>query len=289
MYTLFADTDCDMTPKLAKEHGFKLISMPYSIDGKTIYPYEDFEEFKSKEFYDMLRGGVTPTTSAIGIDKYKAYFEPEFAAGNDILYVHFSKAMSMTFGNMDAAVKDLLEKYPDRKFYAIDTRCISIGGLNIALEIGDMRNEGKTAEQIVEWAKTGIYKFATYYFADDLKFFKRSGRVGGITATMGTLLGVRPIIYMNADGKMVSIGKERGRVKALERLLAYVDELGEDIDKHRVFIAHADSGDFAEEFISMLTAKYGDKLDIHCLMLNPTAGSHCGPNSMGVCFHAKHR
>lgn len=289
MLKLFTDTDTDITPKVAKEYGYELISMPYSVDGKTIYPYVDFDEFDSKAFYDMLRGGVLPTTSAISEQRYVEYFEPHFKNGDDILYVHFSAAMTVTFDAMDKAVATLLEKYPERKFYSIDTKGITIGSYNIVREIGDLYLAGKSADEIVEWSKTEIDKFATYFFADDLKFFRHSGRVSGLAAVMGTLVGIRPIITMNSEGKMVSVGKEKGRTKAMERLVALVEELGEDVGAHRIIIGHSDSLDIAEEVGQMLKEKLGNNLNIEYVEVNPTAGSHCGPNGVGVCFHAKHR
>ena len=201
MLVLFTDTDTDITPEDAAEYGYKLISMPYSIDGKTTYPYVDFDKFDCHAFYDMLRGGVLPNTSAISVEQYKRYFEPVFAAGNDILYVHFSRAMTATFDAMDEAVSELLGLYPERKFYEIDTKGITIISLNIVKEVGDLYKAGKTADEIVEWAKTEGDHFAQYFFADDLKFFKHSGRVSGLAGTMGTLLGIRPIITMSAEGK----------------------------------------------------------------------------------------
>ena len=289
MLILFTDTDTDITPAQAKEFGYNLISMPYSIDGETTYPYEDFEVFDAHAFYDKLRSGIIPNTSAISTDKYRDYFEPHFKAGNDILYVHFSRNMTATFDNMDIAVKELLEKYPGCKFYEIDTMGITLCSLLPVLEIGDMYKAGKSAEEILEWAKTEIGKVACYFFADDLKFFRHSGRVSGIAGTMGTLLGIRPIIYMNEEGKMVSVGKEKGRVKAMERLISYVDALGEDLKDHRVLIGHSDSLDIAEEIERMLKEKYGDDLRTLIVDVNPTAGSHCGPNTVGVCFHGKRR
>ena len=289
MLVLFTDTDTDITPAEAKEFGYHLISMPYSIDGVTTYPYEDFDEFDAHAFYDQLRGGVLPNTSAISTQKYKDYFEPHFKAGNDILYVHFSRNMTATFDNMDIAVKELSEQYPDRKFYEIDTMGITLCSLMIVKEIGDLYKEGKTAEEMLEWAKTEVNKVGCYFFADDLKFFKHSGRVSGIAGTMGTLLGIRPIIYMNEEGKMVSVGKEKGRVKAMERLLSFVDQLGENVKDHRVLVGHADCRDIAEGIEKMLKEKYGDDLRTEIVDVNPTAGSHCGPNTVGVCFHAKRR
>ena len=289
MLVLFTDTDTDITPAEAEKYGYKLISMPYSIDGETTYPYVDFETFDAHAFYDRLRGGVLPNTSAISEEQYRAYFEPVFAEGNDILYVHFSRAMTATFDAMDRAVEKLLEEYPERRFHEIDTKGITIGSLNIVLEVGDMYLAGKSVEEILEWSKTEVDKFAVYFFADDLRFFKHSGRVSGLAGTMGTLLGVRPIIHMDENGKMVSVGKEKGRAKAVARLVDTVEQLGDDVKGHRVIVAHTDSPDIAGEVIELLKERLGDGLRIETFDVNPTAGSHCGPNTVGVSFHAIHR
>lgn len=289
MLVPFADTDCDVTPEIAAEYGYRLISMPYSIDGKTIYPYEDFDVFESRKYYDMLRSGVIPTTSAVSEEKYREYFEPVFAAGDDILYVHFSAAMSATFGIMDGVVKELLEKYPGRKFYSVDTMGITIVSLLVVKEVGDMLKAGKSPEEIVAWADREVPCFSQYFFADDLKFFRRSGRVSGLAAAMGGLIGIRPIIYMNAEGKMVSIGKETGRAKAINRLISEVREKGDDVVSHRVIIGHTDSPDIAEEIKNRLIAEYGENLRVEICVTNPTAGAHCGPNGVGVAFHSVHR
>ena len=289
MLRLFTDTDTDITPAVAAEYGYRLISMPYSIDAKTVYPYVDFDEFESKKFYDLLRSGVLPTTSAISKERYIEYFEPEFAVGNDILYVHFSRAMTVTFNAMDQAVAELKAKYPGRNFYEIDTKGITTISYTIVREVGDLLKAGKSLEEVLEWAKTEVDKFAMYFFADDLKFFRRSGRVSGLAATMGTLIGIRPIIYMSQEGKMVSCGKEKGRIKAMEHLVQQVADLGEDFKSHRFVIGHTDAPELAEEVGKMIRERFGDDFPIEYVVCNPTAGSHAGPNGVGVCFHAKHR
>ena len=106
---------------------------------------------------------------------------------------------------------------------------------------------------------------------------------------MGTLLGVRPIIYMNSEGKMVSIGSERGRERAIARLLRYVEELGDNIRDHRVIVGNTDAPEIAEAVVSRLKEKYGDDLNVEAVVVNPTTGGHCGPNGVGICFHAVHR
>ena len=289
MLTLYTDTDTDITPAVAAEYGYKLISMPYSVNAKTIYPYVDFDVFDSHAFYDILRAGTIPTTSAISKERYIEYFEPEFAAGNDILYVHFSRAMTVTFEAMDQALAELKAKYPQRRFYEIDTKGITTISYAIVRAVGDLVKAGRNIEEVVEWGRKEVDHFAMYFFADDLKFFRRSGRVSGLAATMGTLIGIRPIIYMSAEGKMVSCGTVKGRAKAMEYLLNKVAELGDNVKDHRIYIGHTDAPEMAEEFARQLKARFGEDLTLEFVVTNPTAGSHSGPNGVGVCFYAKNR
>ena len=288
MLKIYTDTDTDITPAVAAEYGYQLISMPYSIDAKTTYPYVDFETFDAHAFYDRLRGGVLPTTSAISKDQYLNYFIRDFAAGNEILYVHFSRAMTNTFDAMDQAIAQLKEQFPAARFEEIDTKGITTISYAIVREVGDLVKAGKTLDEILEWAKAEVDKFAMYFFADDLKFFRRSGRVSGLAATMGTLIGVRPLIHMSQAGKMESIGTVKGRPNAIKALVDKVAELGDEIEKHRICIGHTDALAIAQEVGRMIEERFG-KQNIEYVDVNPTAGSHCGPNGVGVCFHAIHR
>ena len=195
MLKLYTDTDTDIYPSLAEEYGYKLISMPYSIEAKTTYPYVDFDTFDAHAFYDRLRGGVLPTTSAISKEQYMNYFIKDFIEGNEILYVHFSRAMTNTFDAMDQAIAELKEKYPKARFEEIDTKGITTISYAIVREVGDLVKAGKSLDEVLDWAKTEVDKFAMYFFADDLKFFRRSGRVSGLAATMGTLIGVRREVW----------------------------------------------------------------------------------------------
>lgn len=290
MYTLFTDTDTDITPEIAKKYGYHLISMPYILDEKEIFPYESFETFDYHRFYDMLRKGILPSTSGISPQRYIDYFEPEFKKGNDILYVHFSKAMSSTFESMRLALEDLKERYPDRTVYTVDTKGITLGSYNICLEIGDMYLAGKSIEEIQKWAETEVDKFAIYFYADDLKFFARSGRVSGLAAFFGGIVGIKPIIYMNSEGKMVTYGKARGRKNALNAIADIVMNLKEDdILQHRIIISHTDNEHLAHMMADILHERLGNDFEIEYQVVNPTAGSHCGPDAIGVSFHAKHR
>lgn len=288
-YTLFFDSDCDITPAIAEEFGAKLISMPYEVDGKEIYPYVTEKEYDAKAFFQMLRSGKLPTTSALSPEDYRKYFEPEFKAGRDILYIHFSAAMSATFNSIRLLMEELKKEYPDRKLEMIDTKGITLGSYSLCKQMGKLYKEGKSIEEIKEWASVNVDKTAFYFFADNLKFFAKSGRVSGFSAFMGGLIGIKPIIYISSEGKMVSIGKAKGRKNALAKILEYVVELEEDIKKYPVVVAHGDAPQLVEEFCAMMHKQFGDDLNIEVIDINPTAGSHCGPDTLGVTFHAKHR
>ena len=288
-YLLFTDTDTDITPKVAKEYGYNLISMPYTVDGKDVYPYEDFTEFDAHTFYEDLRHGVMPKTSALNKNAYLKYFEPVLKLGKDILYVHFSRAMSGSFAQMDIAIKELKEKYPKRTVYTVDTKGITICAYGVVREVGDLYLQGKTAEEIVEWSKTEVDKFPTYFFVNDLTFFKRSGRVKALAAFMGNLLGIRPVLNMDSDGLMAPKSKARGLNGAIAKLMEIIDELQDDIKSHRVIIGHSDAMPTVEIVVQKLKEKFGNDLKIEIVDVNPTAGSHCGPDGVGVCFHGIHR
>lgn len=289
MVVFFTDTDCDITPKVAKELGLNLISMPYTLDDKEVYPYEDYDKFNAKEYYDLLRNGIIPKTSAISPTKYMEYFEPHFAAGNDIVYLHFSKNMSGTFNSMNIALEELYEKYPNRKFYAIDTKAISALSYLIIKEVSKLIKKNKPVEEIKLWVEENVNKYAIYFYADDLKFFGKSGRISNFSAIMGNILGLHPIIHINSDGYMVSIGKAKGKNQTLNKILQMIENNQDDILNHSIVIGHSDMPELALKMSNMLKEKFGQNLEIEIVDVNPTAGAHCGPNCVGVAFRCKQR
>jgi len=290
MLRFFVDSDSDITLKEAKQYGADFISMPYEARGELIYPYIDFEDYDDKAFMNMLRSGVLPTTSALNEEEYINHFEPVFANGDDIIYVHFSRNMTASFDNMDNALKRLKEKYPERKFYEVDTKGITLCSYFTLIECLEMYKAGKSPEEIVEYGTKLADKCATYFFSDDLKFFRKSGRVGGFAGIMGNLIGIKPIIYMDDNGKMTNIGKVKGTKNAVKALIEYFDKLkAPDFKDHRILIGHGDAPELVEKIVEELKAKYGEDCKIQILPINPTAGSHCGPETVGISFYAIHR
>ena len=195
--------------------------------------------------------------------------------------------MSGSFNAMDITIQELKEEYPERTIYTIDTEGITILSNIIVKDIVDLFSEGKTIDEVLEWSKENVKHYATYFFADTLKFFAKSGRVSNFAGFMGNLIGIKPIIYMDESGTMTNIGKTKGKHKAMLALVDYFDKLAVDIKEHRVIIGHTDSLENAQELGKMITDKYGNDLNIEYVVVNPTAGSHCGPDTVGIAFYAK--
>ena len=289
MLKLFIDSDIDISLEEAKSLGVEMISMPYYIGEEAHYPYVDSETIDFKGFYDTLRKGIIPTTTALSPVDYMNYFEPHFKNGDDILYIHFSEAMSGTFNAMHIALTELQEKYPERKFYKVDTKAITVLGYAIAKEAIKLYQAGKSAEEIVSYVEELRDHYTVYFYSDDLKFFAKSGRVSGFAAFMGGLIGLHPIIYIGGDGKMKSVSKARGKKNALRKLVEYMEELGEDVLNYPIYLAHSDADEILDDLEKMVREVVGNDVKLQRVMVNPTAGSHCGPNNVGLCFHCTKR
>lgn len=289
MLKLFADTDCDIDLEMAKDLGYSLISMPYTMEGEEVYPYETFQKFDGHSFYEKLRKGSMPKTSGLSPEKYVSYFEPVFKAGDDILYAHFSSTMSSTFNAMNIALESLKEKYPERKFYSLDTKSITGLALVILMEISRLWKEGKSAEEIIEIANRDLIPhYSLSAFASNLDFFRRSGRLTGMSALMGTLAGVKPILAIDDEGHLKPIAKKVGFKNAINSLVQDMKTIGDDVANHQVIIVHSDVPTWVEQ-LKVLIKHAFPTVEPLVVYINPTAGVHAGPDCLGVVYHSKAR
>ena len=155
MYQLFCDSNCELWHTTAKEYGLHVIRMPYVLDGEEFY-YDLGEQTDFRHFYDRMRAGAVPTTSAINEQNYLDYFEPVLAEGQDIYYITFSHKMSATFQSMDKAIAKLKEKYPEREIRTFDSKAISLGtGFQVRYAAEKYR-AGATMDELERCIEGGI-------------------------------------------------------------------------------------------------------------------------------------
>lgn len=291
MWKLFVDLDEDFIPSDCAAHNLGFISMPVIIDGIPTLPYVEGElkDFDPHEFFDRLRGGLVPKTSGLSPEQYKAHFEPYAKEHTDVLYAHFSEAMSGTFNAMRIAVEDIKKEYPHWRFEEVDTLAITGLAKAIVEEVIPLYEEGKSLDEVKKAIEDCRQHFALTLFADDLKFFKASGRVSGISAFLGGALGIKPIITIQSDGYMRPTAKVAGKKKAFMTIVQDIEKKGDDIAHHPFIIVHSDvKRELLDYLHSLIKERFGD-IEIEELIVSPVAGSHAGPDCLGIAFHAKNR
>ena len=287
MYQLFCDSNCELWHTTVKELGLYLIRMHYTV-GDTEYYYDMGENTDFNAFFDKMKKGATPKTSALNEMDYLEYFEPVLKRGEDIYYVTFSHQMSGTFGAMKSAIAKLKEQYPDREIRFKDSKTISLGSGFVTYYAALKYRDGATMDELDAYLDELIPHTATYFVVDDLTYLYRGGRVSGVSKVMGNLLGIKPILYFNEEGKILNINKVKGFKKALATLRDYMKAKGSELDKYKVFVLHADCEKTAAEFVESIKKEFGN-LDVVLQPVGPVIGSHCGPGTVGLIFHAKER
>ena len=287
MYQLFCDSNCELWHTTVKELGLNLIRMPYVIDDEE-YFYDMGEHTDLKAFFDKMRAGSTPKTSALNEYAYTEYFEPILARGEDIYYITFSHQMSATFNSMKSAIEKLKEKYPEREIRYKDSKLISLGSGFVTYYGAVKYKEGATMDELDAYLDDIIEHTALYFAVDDLTYLHRGGRVSGVSKVVGNLLNIKPILHFNEEGKIVNCDKVKGFKKALSTLIGYMKTKGDNVNDYKVFILNADCEKEAEAFSEMLRAEFGD-LDIVSQSVGPVIGSHCGPGTIGLVFHSKEK
>ncbi len=284
-YVLVTDSCADLSEELLRE--LDVISLPLEVvfdDGSV----KKNDEVDVKEFYRLLRDKKHITTSAINIERFTELFEKHLSAGSDVLYLGFSSGLSGTYNAGFVAAQDLAEKYPDRKIYAVNTLCASLGqGLFVYL-CAKLRKDGKTIEAVRDWAEENKLHLCHWFTVDDLFFLKRGGRVSAATAVMGTMLSIKPIMHVDNKGKLINVQKARGRKGSIDELFTKVKTGAIEPEKQTMFICHgdcmADAGYLAERMKKELGVP-----EVIIDYTGPVIGAHSGPGTLAVFYMGTER
>ena len=282
MSVFFTDTDCEMWFTDAEELKMNVIGMPYTINGQEqVYDFGKVTDIDG--FYKEMKAGKVATTAALNVQDYIDYFEPVFARGEDILYVHFSSNLSCTFDSMNKAVEMLKEKYPERKFTSFDTLNISLGAGIQAIEACKLHNKGASDEEVVEFLTTFREKIAVYFYVDSLQYLRRGGRISAMSNIMGTILNLKPILTVTKEGKLEKMTVVKGKKKATDFLFAKFDKEYLNDDKYEVYVIDASNKDTADELAERIRTS-GKKVSIRRIPVGPVVGAHAGPGTVGCIF-----
>lgn len=280
-YQIITDSCCDFTEEEYRSLGVTAVSLEVMWDGISHSHFS--REAELKNFYEQMRGGLVATTSALNPDSWARAMEPWLAAGQDLLVLAVSSGISGTMQSAVIAARELKETYPDRKIWVVDSRSGSLGEGLLLWHACKMRSAGVSLEENAKWLREQAVRVCHWVTVDDLRHLRRSGRLSGAGALLGTMLDIKPIIRVTEEGKLVSDAKVRGR-KASVRMLAkkFAENRNKDQEK-LVTIAHGDCLADAEALAEILRRDYGVQ-NIHIGYVGPILGAHTGPGVLGL-FH----
>lgn len=277
-YIITVNSTVDLPKEWLAERGVPVIPLKYTIDGET---YTDMEGLSGKEFFDKLREGKMATTSQINPEEAREYLEPFVKAGKDVLHLGFSSGLSGTLNSMRIAAEELQEDYPEAKVYVIDTLCACLGEGLLLYYTLKQKAAGKTIDETAKWVEENKLHVCHNVTVDDLHHLYRGGRVSKTAAVLGTMVQIKPIIHMDNNGCLQVIGKERGRKKALNKIVDMAAKQIPGWENDLVMITHGDCVEDAE----YVAKRVREKLGIQEVLINnigTVIGSHTGPGVVAV-------
>ena len=284
-YQIVTDSCCDFTKEQYTD--LDVIYVPLTL----LYKGAEHESFTESEdlhaFYDGIRAGEMPTTSAVNPDGWAKVMEPILASGKDVLCMTFSSGLSTTYQSAVIAGEDLREKYPQRKIFVVDTLCAALGQGLLVYKACQMRDRGLSLEELHSWVEENKLHICHWVTIDDLDHLKRGGRVSATTALVGGMLNIKPIIIMDDNGKLATVGKCRGRKAAMEHLVKKLREDGTDVET--IFIAHGDCPGDAALLEKLCREKCPAVKQVITGYVGGVIGAHTGPGVLVVFFLGRHR
>lgn len=284
---IITDSSCDLPREYVDDNNIEVISLVLNLNGQIIK--DDLGKTLSyKDFYQKMRDGATPTTSQVNAHEFEEAFIKHIKNGDSIIYISISASLSGTFNSANIAKNNLLEEYPEAKIELVDSLSASIGQGLLVLKACEMRDNGASIEEIVEWIEENKRKVIHTILIDDLNHLKRGGRISGATATIGGLLNIKPSAYLDDEGKLAQGEKIKGKKKALRFLANEVKERAIDSENEVLYICHGDCQEEAESLRDIIEEEVKFK-NVIINYIGNVIGAHTGPGALAVIFLGKNR
>ncbi len=290
-FVLSCSSPADMTPEYYEKRDIRMISFHFMLGsewymddcGKTI-PYD--------EFYSRMAKGELTKTSQINAEEYEEYFENILKEGLDILHLSLSSGISGTYNSARIAMETLKDKYPDRKIIVEDSLAASSGFGLLMDKLADLRDEGKSLEEVAAFARDNKRRLNHWFFTTDLTYLIRGGRVSKASGMIGQAFNICPLLNVDLDGKLVARSKHRGKKRVIRAAADKVLSLIEDRENYtgKIFISNANCPEDAREVSDILEAAL-PKMDgpVRHFSIGNLIGSHTGPGTVAIFFWGDER
>ena len=279
-YVIITDSSSDLTREILSDPEVVYLQLDVLMDGEPSRANCDVD---IKDFYAKLRAKKNATTSAVNIDKFLDTFDKYLSEGYDVLYLGFSSGLSGTFNAGFVAAKELSEKYPERKIFAIDTLAASLGEGLLVYHAVNMKNAGADIDSVRDYIEENKLNLCHWFTVDDLFFLKRGGRINAATAIVGSMLSIKPVLHVDNKGRLISVSKARGRKAALDALFDRMKETAIDPEKQIVFISHGDCLEDAQYLADRIKNELGSP-EVKLGYVGPVIGAHSGPGTIALFY-----
>lgn len=287
-YVIMTDSSCDLPADLAKKMELVVLPLFVYVDDKKYTNYLDEREISFSEIYAKLRTRCPAKTSAVNMNDFMEPMEQLLKSGKDVLYIGFSSGLSGTYNAGAAAAQELADKYPERKIYAVDSLCASMGQGLLIYHAWQEKQKGKSIDEVRDFTEDTKLHLCHWFTIDDLMFLKRGGRVSGATAVVGSMLNIKPVMHVDNDGHLIKVSTARGRKASIKALADEAEKRGVDLKNQVIFISHGDCMDDANYLADIMRTRFGVK-DVLVNYVGPVIGAHSGPGTIALFFLGRER
>ena len=285
-FLLSCESTIDLPYSYANERNLPVLFYSYQVDGVD---YED-DMGRNPEalpkFYGFLAEGKLPTTAQLNEFQYETFFDNLLQQG-DVLHIAFGSGMTASVQNAMLAAETLREKYPERRLVVIDSLCSSSGYGLLVDGAADLRDAGKSLDEVADWVLAHRQNVHHQFYSTELKFYRRSGRMSGAAAAIGTVLGICPIMRLDDKGRIIAYDKVRGKKNAVARTVETMKRHAEGGEAYsgKVFICHSNCPADAEATKAAVAAAFPHiDGEIRICDIGTIVASHSGPGTVAVFF-----
>ena len=276
-FIIATDSDTEIPYTFADAHSIPVFLMPYTVDGEErLFDLGRNTDFNA--FYQQLADGADAATSTRSPADIADFFRDIVKDGKDVLQLSFSSQLSSHFEYCNMAKNMVLEEYPDARIELVDTLRISMGAGILVMHAQKMKEEGASLDEIKDWVTHNINRAHAWFAVDDLNFLKRGGRVSGTAAAIGTILGVKPILKLNHEGKIVAADKVKGSKNVYKFFVDTIEKNIEQPQDQTVYVLHAGDMKSAQKIKAMIEESVTCGA-VEIQDIGPVIGCHTGPGS----------
>lgn len=286
-FAILADATCDLTKELAEQ--YDIITVPGHLvfpGNKEITAFLDWETVSRDEFYaDLKKRPDEYSTSPANVEEFAAAMDKPASEGSDLIVMTISGSMSGAY-NFALQAKDVICAKYGVNVTVIDSMRFGPGFGLMAIYASQLREKGKSMEEVVAWLEENKNRFHQAGWLDDLSFVAKKGRLTHAKAFFGALAGIKPIGEFDYNGMTTVIGKAKGAKKAYSALLSYIEGTIEDAENQIIFIAQTNRLPQAEEYKKLIEEKFHPKA-VYIKDVYPSCGINVGPGLMAAYYVGK--